>query len=236
MLMPLMAGGTIEDALNPLRPAGPYFPERRCLTMLRSLLQGLATMHGHSPPVAHRDVKTHNCMLASTGDDECILADLGSARSARQAASTARAAARIKEEAEQRTSMPYRAPELWEPPRPEGVTEAVDVWAAGCVGFAMAYGYSPFECSLDEEGEGTVQAVSHLRVLGTVPFPGGDRDDISVEIAERDSEEVHDVDAERGAAAGGAGAGAALSGGKGRGSRGKKSRSKGAGGAAGAGV
>jgi len=83
MLMPLMRGGSLEDVLNPLRPAGPYLPERRCLTMLRSLLSGLVAMHSHTPPVAHRDVKTHNCMLLHPGDDECILADLGSARAAR---------------------------------------------------------------------------------------------------------------------------------------------------------
>ena len=94
--------------------------------------------------------------------------------------------------------MPYRAPELWEPPRPEGVTEAVDVWGAGCVGFAMAYGFSPFECSLDEEGVGTVQAVSHLRVLGTIPFPEGDREDMSVELASRDEEQVEDHDEDTG--------------------------------------
>ena len=37
-------------------------------------------------------------------------------------------------------TMPYRAPELWEPPSHCDIDERVDVWSLGCLFYAMMYG------------------------------------------------------------------------------------------------
>lgn len=90
---------------------------------------------------------------------------------ARQPALTRSDSLRLQEWAQANCSMPYRAPELWDVPRPTGVTEAVDVWSLGCTLYAMAFGYSPFECQHFDDGSVRVVDVTHLRVIGRVTFP-----------------------------------------------------------------
>jgi serine/threonine kinase 16 len=63
--------------------------------------------------------------------------------------------------------MPFRAPELFDPPVGSELNEKVDVWSLGCTLFAMAYGHSPFEV----EGSSVVLAVRN----GQYRFPNKDR-------------------------------------------------------------
>ena len=77
--------------------------------------------------------------------DEAILMDLGSVTSARIEISTRQQALVVEEEAAQKTSAPYRAPELTSTTYPCTVDERVDVWGLGCTLFCLAFGRSPFE-------------------------------------------------------------------------------------------
>lgn len=42
----------------------------------------------------------------------------------------------------------YRAPELWAPEVGDAVDARADVWAVGALGWAVAFGLSPFESEL----------------------------------------------------------------------------------------
>eukprot|EP01051_Picozoa_sp_SAG22_P002036 SAG22_NODE_86_length_21440_cov_288.248700_23_plen_226_part_00 len=107
--------------------------------------------HDHKPDaLAHYDIKPGNVLLANDGTP--TLMDFGSVRPARRHIKTRRDALELQEFASINCTMPYRAPELWEPPSQCEVDERVDVWSAGCLLFALFYGHSPFELAVAEMG------------------------------------------------------------------------------------
>jgi serine/threonine kinase 16 len=191
-LFPFIEGGSLEDVLRSARPLGPFLSERQALVLARGCASALSRMHSLEPvPRAHWDVKPHNLLLGdpapgaagpSPGERTCwrgldphaVLTDLGSAQPAKIPAPDRSAALRIKDMAAALSSMPYRAPELWEPPQPAGVTEKVDIFALGALLYAAAFGYSPFEVTWGDDGHPRVVECTHLRVLNGLRLPPGE--------------------------------------------------------------
>jgi len=66
--------------------------------------------------------------------------------------------------------MPYRAPELFDVPSDAAIDERTDVFSLGATLYAMAYYYSPFECTFSGNQQHVVEC-SHLRVIGGAQFP-----------------------------------------------------------------
>ncbi len=205
MVLDFHAGGTVDDILASRRaqlgvtPTGhsPWcYGERDALHLFAGICQGVAAFHSHVPVWAHRDIKPANILLGAAGSP--VLMDFGSTAVARVSIASHADSLRLKEHAEANSSMAYRAPELWDPPTRSTVTEATDIWALGCVLYALAFGYSPFEIQwVHPRGTSTaggsdnstgkshsnssrtvvggsvpqVVDVSHLRVLTKVPLP-----------------------------------------------------------------
>ncbi|GLE11324.1 hypothetical protein PINS_up023704 [Pythium insidiosum] len=104
-------------------------------------------MHSQDPPVAHRDLKLENFLMAQNGAYK--LCDFGSCVIGPQSLRTKEDRAREAEHVLKRTTAMYRSPELADV---EGtamfgsgeLTEAVDVWAMGCVLYTMAFFKPPF--------------------------------------------------------------------------------------------
>ena len=94
--------------------------------------------------------------------------------------------------------MPFRAPELFDPPRGGRASSLdcrTDVWALGCLLFAWWHGYSPFECMFVESAASSksgsscsviVTECSHSRVLSRPPRKkkGSSDDDIISDLSE----------------------------------------------------
>ncbi|KAJ1830323.1 Serine/threonine-protein kinase env7 [Coemansia sp. RSA 2711] len=121
-------------------------------------------------PLVHGDLKLANVMLADDGRTP-VLMDFGSVRGARMHARTRAQALRIQDDAASRSSMPYRAPELFDVQRDTVFDERTDIWALGCLLFALAYGFTPFEDPRAGPGASIALAAVNARFDAPDPDP-----------------------------------------------------------------
>lgn len=121
-------------------------------------------------PWAHRDLKPANVMISDEGQP--ILMDFGSAVKAIVEIPNRSIALQQQDLAAEHSSMPYRAPELFDVKTGEPLTEAVDIWSLGCILYCLAYGHSPFETN-DTIEQGGSMALAVMN--GSWKFPAKDQ-------------------------------------------------------------
>ena len=81
-----------------------------------------------------------------------ILMDLGSIAPAPTPITSRSQALAVQDQAAEHSTMPYRAPELFDVKTGSTVDTKVDVWSLGCTLYACLIGKSPFEARSDETG------------------------------------------------------------------------------------
>eukprot|EP00644_Phytophthora_capsici_P004447 jgi/Phyca11/565693/estExt2_Genewise1.C_PHYCAscaffold_190005 len=143
LLFPFMENGTLRAMIDTAISQDVRIPEGQILDMFLQVCRAVAELHSKSPPLAHRDIKPENVMLSDEG--EPLLTDFGSVTTADVTISKRSDALLLQELAAQQSSMAYRAPELYDVPDNAHISSATDVWSLGCLLYAMAFGYSPFE-------------------------------------------------------------------------------------------
>ncbi len=100
---------------------------------------------------AHRDIKPANIMIADDGATP-VLMDLGSIADSPLAITSRSLAIATQDVAAEHSTMPYRAPELFDVKTGGVVDTKVDIWSLGCTLYACLVGKSPFELRSDETG------------------------------------------------------------------------------------
>ncbi|KAI8096776.1 kinase-like domain-containing protein [Halteromyces radiatus] len=115
-------------------------------------------MENEIVPWAHRDIKPGNVLISDDGMTP-ILMDFGSSCEARIPIHTRQEALAQQDLAAEHCSMPYRAPELFDVKSETTLDEKVDIWSLGCTLYCMAYGQSPFEAGMNEQGGSIALAV-----------------------------------------------------------------------------
>lgn len=109
---------------------------------------------------AHRDIKPGNIMIDDSGSTP-ILMDLCSVAPSPVPVTSQSLALQIQDTAAEHSTMPYRAPELFDVRSGTVIDTKTDIWSLGCTLYACLVGKSPFEMRSDETG-GTLS----LCVLG----------------------------------------------------------------------
>ncbi|GAM85617.1 hypothetical protein ANO11243_036240 [Dothideomycetidae sp. 11243] len=115
---------------------------------------GLATegvAEGQARAYAHRDIKPGNIMIADDGLTP-ILMDLGSLSPSPTPITSRSQALAVQDQAAEHSTMPYRAPELFDVKTGSVIDTKVDIWSLGCTLYACLVGKSPFEARSDETG------------------------------------------------------------------------------------
>ncbi|KAK0618131.1 serine/threonine-protein kinase [Bombardia bombarda] len=100
---------------------------------------------------AHRDIKPGNIMISDSGA-EPILMDLGSIAESPLPITSRSLAIATQDTAAEHSTMPYRAPELFDVKTGTVIDTKVDIWSLGCTLYACLVGKSPFEMRSDETG------------------------------------------------------------------------------------
>ncbi|TGO42713.1 hypothetical protein BHYA_0006g01160 [Botrytis hyacinthi] len=121
------------------------------------LMDGEVTMSqegiapGGARAYAHRDIKPGNIMIDDDGVQP-ILMDLGSLAPSPTPITSRSLALAVQDQAAEHSTMPYRAPELFDVKTGSTIDTKVDIWSLGCTLYACLVGKSPFEMRSDETG------------------------------------------------------------------------------------
>lgn len=157
IIMPFFKRGNIQDLIDKNNQKGTHLPEKQMLILFRSVCLGVRRLADYKNradvniPWAHRDIKPANILISDDGKTP-VLMDFGSARQARVVITDRKTAMKEQDDAAENCSMPYRAPELFDVKIDTTLNEKVDIWSLGCTLFAMAYGESPFEMTINQQG------------------------------------------------------------------------------------
>lgn len=84
--------------------------------------------------------------------EQPILMDLGSIAPSPIAITSRSLALAVQDTAAEHSTMPYRAPELFDVKTGSNIDTKVDIWSLGCTLYACLIGKSPFEMRSDETG------------------------------------------------------------------------------------
>ncbi|KAI1118744.1 serine/threonine protein kinase/TGF-beta stimulated factor [Nemania sp. NC0429] len=106
---------------------------------------------GQQRSYAHRDIKPGNIMIDDSGSQPIIM-DLGSIADSPIAITSRSLAIATQDIAAEHSTMPYRAPELFDVKTGTVIDTKVDIWSLGCTLYACLVGKSPFEMRSDETG------------------------------------------------------------------------------------
>ena len=146
IIMEFCSGGHLFGALQRMASENRLFSPSEASRLMVQVAAGVRVLHSQTPPVAHRDLKLENVLL--TADGECKLCDFGSAAVGPQCVQSASERSKEEEFIEKNTTLWYRAPEmcdLFSLPRDGLLDEAVDIWALGCIFYAVLFLVHPFQ-------------------------------------------------------------------------------------------
>ncbi|KAG2198846.1 hypothetical protein INT46_007348 [Mucor plumbeus] len=183
IFLPYYKRGNLQDNINANNINKTFFPEKDLLEFFLKVCFALRVLHNHRipqqqqqpetaageipadagdddylVPYAHRDLKPGNILISDDGKTP-ILMDFGSVMKARIYIRSRQDGLLQQDIAAENSTIPYRAPELYDVQTGTTLDEKVDIWSLGCTIYAAAYGQNPFEASVNEMGGSIALAI-----------------------------------------------------------------------------
>eukprot|EP00013_Stygamoeba_regulata_P005828 CAMPEP_0177631186 /NCGR_PEP_ID=MMETSP0447-20121125/1612_1 /TAXON_ID=0 /ORGANISM="Stygamoeba regulata, Strain BSH-02190019" /LENGTH=349 /DNA_ID=CAMNT_0019132647 /DNA_START=216 /DNA_END=1265 /DNA_ORIENTATION=- len=135
-----LCSGTIVDLINSTLPE--KLQQTRILAIFADVCRAVVHLHAMSPPIAHRDLKLENVLIAN---GEHKLCDFGSATTVEIRPTTKQEISDCEEDIARNTTLAYRSPEMVDLHRKQLLNYKVDVWALGCLLYKLVYYDMPFD-------------------------------------------------------------------------------------------
>jgi serine/threonine protein kinase len=145
ILLEYCPGGHLLERL--LQRQGKYIHEHTIFKFFSQLLQAVSILHNNDPHVVHRDLKLENVLFASDGNLK--LCDFGSCVIGTVSIKTSTERTEAESQINKETTPIYRSPEMVNLYMREELTEKTDIWALGCIFYAMCYLKLPFQEGLN---------------------------------------------------------------------------------------
>eukprot|EP01039_Chlorochromonas_danica_P000800 gene800-868_t len=141
LLMEYYPGGHLLDRLNSRH--GSFLPAEAIYRIFGQILLGIQAFHENHPPIIHRDIKLENVLFGPDG--KVRLCDFGSCVESPIYLRNITEREQADEIIQRETTPMYRAPEMADLYMREILTEKSDIWALGCVFFALTFLKHPFQ-------------------------------------------------------------------------------------------
>ncbi len=141
LLLELCPGGHLLEKL--INRNGKLLPLQSVYDIFNQLLQGVNALHNHKPPVVHRDLKLENILFGQ--DDNVRLCDFGSCVIGPTFLRNQDERNTAEEIIAKETTQMYRAPEMIDLYMRSVLTEKTDIWALGCILYALVFLVHPFQ-------------------------------------------------------------------------------------------
>jgi AP2-associated kinase len=141
ILLEYCPGGHLLSRLNERH--GQLLPAESIYRIFGQVLLGMKSLHESRPPIIHRDIKLENILFGTDG--KVRLCDFGSCLEAPILLRNVEERNKAEESIAKETTQMYRAPEMVDLYMRNQLTEKTDIWALGCVFFALSFLKHPFQ-------------------------------------------------------------------------------------------
>lgn len=122
---------------------GSLLPASSIYRIFGQLLLAMKSLHEHDPIVVHRDLKLENILFGPDGNVR--LCDFGSCVYGHTPLRNATERTSAEDVIEKTTTQMYRSPEMVDLYQRDFLTEKTDIWALGCIFYALIYLLHPFQ-------------------------------------------------------------------------------------------
>jgi len=143
LVMEYCSKGHLFGILSQMQQSKKSYDVPTAVKLMTQVATSVQVLHSLNPPIAHRDLKLENILV--TQDNRLKLCDFGSCSIGPKSLATPSERSQQEELIAKNTTLAYRPPEMCDLYSAQVLTEAVDIWALGCLFFTMLNLVHPFQ-------------------------------------------------------------------------------------------